>query len=47
MVGAEQGQVRIEQMPDAGKSVSFMNPEKTCESESEFSYHAISFFASW
>lgn len=38
---------RIEQMPDAGQSVSFMNPEKTCESESEseseFSYHAISF----
>jgi hypothetical protein len=28
--------------PDAGKSVSFMNPENTCESESEFPYHAIS-----
>jgi hypothetical protein len=37
MVGAEQGQMRIEQMPDAGKSVSFINAEKSCESESECS----------
>jgi hypothetical protein len=43
MVGAEQGQIRIEQMPQMqAKSVSFMNPENACESESEFPYHAIS-----